>query len=105
MSTHYETLQQADTYREAFAVEPPAALGERHLWPRKPGFFIVHEATAAAMANPSAQPSQPSQPPQTPPAPQTDLPAPPADAGTELTSEAPARPAQQRVLVLSLIHI
>ena len=29
MSTHYETLQQADTYREAFAVEPPAALGER----------------------------------------------------------------------------
>ena len=99
MSTHYETLQQADTYREAFAVEPPAALGERHLWPRKPGFFIVHEATAAAIANPSAQPSPPSQPPQTPPAPQTDLSAPPADAGTELTSEAPARPAQQRVLV------
>ena len=46
MSTHYETLQHADTYREAFAVEPPAALGERHLWPRKPGFFIVHAATA-----------------------------------------------------------
>jgi putative SOS response-associated peptidase YedK len=52
MSTHYETLQQADTYREAFAVEPPAALGERHLWPRKPGFFIVHEATAAARSRP-----------------------------------------------------
>jgi putative SOS response-associated peptidase YedK len=50
MSTHYETLQQADTYREAFAVEPPAALGERHLWPRKPGFFIVHAATATAAA-------------------------------------------------------
>lgn len=46
MSTHYETLQQADTYREAFAVEPPEALGERHLWPRKSGFFIVHAATA-----------------------------------------------------------
>ncbi|MBP3979323.1 SOS response-associated peptidase [Acidovorax sp. JG5] len=52
MSTHYETLQQADTYREAFAVEPPAALGERHLWPRKPGFFIVHAATAAALSQP-----------------------------------------------------
>ena len=50
MSTHYETLQHADTYREAFAVEPPAALGERHLWPRKPGFFIVHGATATALA-------------------------------------------------------
>ncbi len=50
MSTHYETLQHADTYREAFAVEPPAALGERHLWPRKPGFFIVHGVTATALA-------------------------------------------------------
>lgn len=50
MSTHYETLQHADTYREAFAVEPPAALGERHLWPRKPGFFIVHAATATTLA-------------------------------------------------------
>ena len=52
MSTHYETLQQADTYREAFTVEPPQSLGERHLWPRKPGFFIVHAATAAALSQP-----------------------------------------------------
>lgn len=52
MSTHYETLPHADTYREAFAVEPPEALGERHLWPRKPGFFIVHAATAAVIAQP-----------------------------------------------------
>ena len=55
MSTHYETLSAADTYREAFAVEPPQALGERHLWPRKPGFFIVHAATAAAIAQPVAK--------------------------------------------------
>ncbi len=55
MSTHYETLSAADTYREAFAVEPPEALGERHLWPRKPGFFIVHAATAAAIAQPVAR--------------------------------------------------
>ncbi|KQO26711.1 hypothetical protein ASF11_03255 [Acidovorax sp. Leaf76] len=54
MSTHYETLHPADTYREAFAVEPPADPGERHLWPRKPGGFIVHAATAAAIANPAA---------------------------------------------------
>ena len=52
MSTHYETLQHADTYREAFAVEPPETLGERHLWPRKPGGFIVHAATAAALSQP-----------------------------------------------------
>jgi putative SOS response-associated peptidase YedK len=52
MSTHYETLQQTDTYREAFAVAPPEALGERHLWPRKPGFFIVHAATAEALSQP-----------------------------------------------------
>jgi putative SOS response-associated peptidase YedK len=57
MSTHYETLSAADAYREAFAVEPPESLGERHLWPRKPGFFIVHAATAAALAQPTAAPA------------------------------------------------
>jgi putative SOS response-associated peptidase YedK len=59
MSTHYETLHPADTYREAFAVEPPAELGERHLRPRKPGGFIVHAATAAAIAQTPAVPAQP----------------------------------------------
>ncbi|MBD9392870.1 SOS response-associated peptidase [Acidovorax sp. ACV01] len=53
MSTHYETLPHAETYREAFAVDPPEALGERHLWPRKPGFFIVHATTAAAISQPT----------------------------------------------------
>ena len=75
MSTHYETLPHADTYREAFAVEPPQALGERHLWPRKPGFFIVHAATAAAIAQPvvakAAADAEPSPPADTP----TDAPA------------------------------
>ena len=41
MSTHYETLHPADRYREAFAVEPPAAPLEPHLRPRKPGACIV----------------------------------------------------------------
>ena len=52
MTTHYETLPAADTYREAFAVEPAGLVVERHLWPRKPGCFIVHAATAAAIAQP-----------------------------------------------------
>ncbi len=52
MSTHYETLPHADLYRESFAVMPPEALGERHIRPRKPGFFIVHAATAAALLQP-----------------------------------------------------
>ena len=55
MTTHYETLPAADTYREAFAVEPAGLAVERHLWPRKPGCFIVHAAAAAAIAHtPSA---------------------------------------------------
>ena len=52
MTTHYETLPAADNYREAFAVEPAGLVVERHLWPRKPGCFIVHAATAAAIAQP-----------------------------------------------------
>ena len=40
MSTYYETLQNASAYPESFGVESPAVLGERHLWPRKNGFFI-----------------------------------------------------------------
>ncbi len=52
MTTQYETLRHEDTYREAFGVEPPAALGERLLWPRKPGCFIVHQAVATALPDP-----------------------------------------------------
>ncbi|MFY3384257.1 SOS response-associated peptidase family protein [Paracidovorax sp. MALMAid1276] len=57
MPTHYETLRAADTYREAFAVEPPAALGERHLRPRKPGAFIVHTAAGADTGHPDGVPA------------------------------------------------
>lgn len=56
MSTHYETLHPADRYREAFAVEPPGAPLERRLWPRKPGAFIVHAATAAHLGAAPATP-------------------------------------------------
>lgn len=51
MSTHYETLQNTDTYRDAFNVAAPAALGPRDMWPRKPGFFI---RSAAATQTPVA---------------------------------------------------
>jgi putative SOS response-associated peptidase YedK len=56
MSTHYETLHPADRYREAFVVEPPVAPLARHLWPRKPGCFIVHAATAAPLGAAPATP-------------------------------------------------
>ena len=46
MSTYYETLQNASAYPESFGVESPAVLGERHLWPRKNGFFIRAAAEA-----------------------------------------------------------
>ena len=55
MSTHYENLVHADTFREAFAVEPLPAWGERHLWPRKPGSFIVHAPVAARLLEAGAQ--------------------------------------------------
>ncbi|MFZ4285567.1 SOS response-associated peptidase [Variovorax sp. HJSM1_2] len=40
MSTHYETIQRAESFTEAFHVAPPAALGARDMWPRKPGLCI-----------------------------------------------------------------
>ncbi len=80
MTTQYETLRHEDTYREAFGVQPPAALGERLLWPRKPGCFIVHQATAAALLSPQ---------PSTPLAPFAAQPVATAEA-TESTEGAPA---------------
>ena len=47
MSTHYESLQQASAYGDAFNVEAPTNLGERHMWPRKPGFCIRAVPTEA----------------------------------------------------------
>ncbi len=52
MATHYETLHPADSYREAFAVEPPSTPLERHLRPRKPGACIVPASSATALGAP-----------------------------------------------------
>ena len=57
MSTHYESLQQAPSYREAFNVEPPSTLGERHMWPRKPG-FCIRAVPAPSDAAPDTPPSR-----------------------------------------------
>jgi len=51
MTSHYEALPQADDYQAAFAVVSPSAPGERHMWPRKPGFFIRAGADAAPVAS------------------------------------------------------
>jgi putative SOS response-associated peptidase YedK len=37
MSTHYESLPQAQDYQDAFAVPPPEAPGVRVMWARQPG--------------------------------------------------------------------
>ena len=68
MSTHYESLSQADAYRDAFGVEAPAA-SERNMTPRKSGFFIRSVAVAADAATEQQEPSASDTPP---------APAPPA---------------------------
>ena len=40
MSTHYESLQSALLYPDAFHVAAPAVAVGRELWPRQPGVFI-----------------------------------------------------------------
>lgn len=58
MSSHYETLQKADAYREFFKLAPPEDLGERMLRARRPGFMIralrANEAQVEAQAQPVA---------------------------------------------------
>ena len=94
MTTQYETLRHEDTYREAFGVEPPAALGERLLWPRKPGCFIVHQAVAAALLSP-----EPSAPASSAPAPAAPLAAEPAEGNAADDAAAPPPVDRTRVLV------
>lgn len=40
MSTHFETLQPASLYTDAFGVSAPDTPIGRDVWPRKPGLFI-----------------------------------------------------------------
>ncbi|WP_159911843.1 SOS response-associated peptidase [Pantoea sp. 18069] len=79
MSSHYETLQKADAYREFFKVAPPEDLGERMLRARRPGFMI------RAVAQPEAASDVPPAPA---PAPET-APVPEADAAPQVVDAAP----------------
>lgn len=47
MSTHYETIQRAESFTEAFHVAPPTELGARDMWPRKVGLCIRAVPAAA----------------------------------------------------------
>lgn len=40
MSSHYESVQTASLYADAFHVEAPSAPVGRQVWPRQPGVFI-----------------------------------------------------------------
>jgi putative SOS response-associated peptidase YedK len=40
MSVHYESVPLGTLYPEAFGIPAPLEGLERHIWPRKPGFFI-----------------------------------------------------------------
>ena len=81
MTTHYEMLSHADSYPEAFAVAAPEPLGERHLRPRKAGFFIVHAAAASADAPSAAATALPAPAEPSPAEPAGADPAQPRDAG------------------------
>ena len=50
MSTQFEAIKDAELFRTAFRVEPPAELSERQVTPRKPAFFIARTLDAATDA-------------------------------------------------------
>jgi len=66
MSSHYETLQKAEAYREFFKVAPPEDLGERLLRARRPGYMIRAVAPAQAPAEAPQPAPVPSDPEATP---------------------------------------
>lgn len=83
MSSHYESLQKADAYREFFKVAPPEDLGERMLRARRPGHIIravsqAEDAGAMPVAVPLAE-----------------TPAAEAVAPDAAAAEAPATPARK----------
>lgn len=62
MSSHYESVQTASLYSEAFHVEAPSSPMGRAVWPRQPGVFIrlgAAPAEAEAVAEADAPPREP----------------------------------------------
>jgi len=56
MSTHYESVQIAALYPDAFGVAAPVAPVGRDVWPRQPGVFIRLGAAKAEAATDADQP-------------------------------------------------
>jgi putative SOS response-associated peptidase YedK len=60
MSSHYECVQIASLYPDAFGVAAPAVPVGRTVWPRQPGVFIrLSGPPAQTQAEASADPGQP----------------------------------------------
>lgn len=48
MSSFHLSLHDAELYRQAFRVDAPEPLPERHITPRKPGYIIINAAADAS---------------------------------------------------------
>ena len=57
MSTHYESVQVATLYPEAFSVAAPASPVGRGVWPRQPGVFIRQSVLPAEAATDPDKPA------------------------------------------------
>lgn len=62
MSVHYESVPLGTLYPEAFGVPAPLEGLERHIWPRKPGYFIRLAPAAQAPAAETDLPADPAVP-------------------------------------------
>jgi putative SOS response-associated peptidase YedK len=56
MSNHYESIQIASLYPDAFHVAAPVSPVGREVWPRQPGVFIRHGLSDAEAATGADQP-------------------------------------------------
>jgi len=86
MSSHYESIQLAALYPDAFKVAAPDVLPGRHVTPRKPGVFIRKGPAAGSAATDAGQTGIP------------DTPEAPEAAEPLANAETPASPARELVV-------
>ena len=86
MSSHYESIQLAALYPDAFKVAAPDVLPGRHVTPRKPGVFIRKGPAAGSAATDAGQTGIP------------DTPEAPEAAEPPANAETPASPARELVV-------
>lgn len=63
MSSHYESVQSAALYPDAFNVAAPVSPVGREVWPRQPGVFIRLSAAPAEAPTPADESADAEQPP------------------------------------------